>query len=38
MDILVLLLITAVVAGGGIWMITRDTKPVSKHPEGHHPA
>lgn len=25
MDIIVLLLITAVVAGGGIWMITRPT-------------
>jgi hypothetical protein len=37
MDIVVLLLVTAVVAGGGVWMITRDAKPVAENKE-HHPA
>lgn len=29
MDILALLLVTAVVAGGGIWMLTRETGPAA---------
>lgn len=38
MDILVLLIVTVVVAGGGLWVASRDTKPVEKRPDGHHPA
>lgn len=38
MDILVLSLVAGLVVGGGIWMATRETKPVEKHPEGHRPA
>ena len=38
MDILAILIITAVVASGGIWMITRDTKPVGKDSERHDPS
>ena len=36
MDILVLLIVTVVVAGGGLWMVSRDSKPV-EHPDEHHP-
>jgi len=36
MDILVLLIVTVVVAGGGLWMASRDAKPV-EHPDEHHP-
>lgn len=35
MDILVLSLIAGMVVVGGIWMATRDTKPVDKRPDGH---
>lgn len=35
MDIVVLLLLTAVVAGGGIWMITRETKPAADRKDQH---
>jgi hypothetical protein len=38
MDILVLSLIAGMVVLVGIWMATRDTKPVDKHPDGHHTA
>lgn len=30
MDILALVFVTALVAGGGLWMASRDTKPVKK--------
>jgi len=37
MDIIVLLSVTAVIAAGGIWLITRDTKPLDQ-PERRDPA
>ena len=38
MDILALLLITVVVAGGGLWMVTRESPPADKRPDNgkHH--
>lgn len=36
MDILVLLIVTVVVAGGGLWMVSRDSRPVEP-PDEHHP-
>jgi len=38
MEILVLSLVAGLVVIGGLWMATRDTKPVEKHPDGPHPA
>ena len=37
MDILALLIVTAVVAGGGLWLASRDSNPVDRHPDGHRP-
>lgn len=36
MDILVLSIVAGLVVVGGLWMATRDTKPVSKRPKHHH--
>ncbi len=33
MDILVLSIVAGIVVAGGIWMITRESPPTTKHPE-----
>lgn len=38
MEILVLSLVAGLVVIGGVWMATRDTKPVEKHADVQHPA
>ena len=38
MEILVLSLVAGLVVVGGLWMATRDTKPVEEHSDGHHRA
>jgi hypothetical protein len=38
MDILVVILVTAVVAGGGVWMLSRESKPAAKDStDARHP-
>jgi hypothetical protein len=38
MDILAILLITVVVAGGGLWIVSRESPPADKHSDNgkHH--
>ncbi len=38
MEILVLSLVAGLVVIGGLWLATRDTKPVEKDHAGHRPA
>ncbi len=38
MDILVLSIVAGLVVAGGLWMASRETKPVGKNPKSHRHA
>lgn len=36
MDILILCIVAGLISAGGLWLATRDTKPVEKHDDHAH--